>query len=158
MMLSFVPAEEWHVKPIADNLRDADAHEVWASSRLYPYDAMKISFTVSELTWTGLLDGKPVMMFGAGGYSLMEPLKGSPWLLGTNDIIRVKTAVLRNTKKYVGLMRDRFPILENFVHAENKVSIQWLKWSGFEIEDPRPLGPDKELFHRFTLREEDDNV
>jgi len=48
-------------------------------------------------------------------------------------------------------VRTRWAHLINFVHAENEVSIQWLRALGFTIHKAVPHGPHGSLFHPFTM-------
>ena len=79
--------------------------------------------------------------------------KGSPWLLGTNEIGRYALTFLRANKKYVRRMLEFYPHLENYVDARNTTSIQWLKWLGFEFDLlPVPYGVWKMPFFRFEMK------
>jgi RimJ/RimL family protein N-acetyltransferase len=42
-----------------------------------------------------------------------------------------------------------FGRLENYVHAENKASVRWLKWLGFTMDEAAPYGPRGENFIHF---------
>jgi len=148
--INIVPARPEHAHPIGSRLREADKHEVWAASRLRPVEAVKLSLSASELTWTLLRGGDPVLMFGVARRSLLDPV-GVPWLLATNDILKVKATVLKKSRQYINLMRRDFETLENFVHGENRISIAWLRWCGFIVEPGEPRGPDMEIFHRFWM-------
>jgi hypothetical protein len=53
---------------------------------------------------------------------------------------------IRQCPAYVDRMQARFPRLENFVHAENRLSIRWLKWCGFIIDDVPELINDEDFY------------
>lgn len=135
-------------------MREADRREAWASHRHAPEEALRESLSLSELAWTCLVEGLPAFMWGAGRKGSLISWTGAPWLLGTDSFFRedreLHREFLRRCPDYVARMQDRFPVLENFVHAENRLSIRWLKWCGFRLEEkPTPInGEDFYLFRR----------
>jgi len=79
--------------------------------------------------------------------------RGSPWLLGTNLFFKAHRKLhrefLRQCPDYVDRMQARFPRLENFIHAGNRLSIRWLKWCGFSLDMDAPVPINGEYFFRF---------
>jgi hypothetical protein len=75
---------------------------------------------------------------GATRQGSLISAKGSPWLLGTGTILKVRKDFLRCCPFFVERMQQRFPRLENHIHAENLLSIHWLKWCGFTVEEEVP--------------------
>lgn len=142
------PAEPRHIQDIAQNLREADRREVWASHRHSPEEALRTSLELSDLAWTCFVEGKPSFMWGAARRGSILSEVGAPWLLGTDAILKVKTAFLRQSRGYVRAMQARFPMLENYVHAGNALSRRWLKWCGFTFDDG-PVLINDETFFRF---------
>jgi hypothetical protein len=49
-------------------------------------------------------------------------------------------------------MQREYPVLFNFVHADNHVSIKWLSWLGFVIQGAQPAGPEGAPFRFFYRR------
>ena len=143
-----LPATPDHVPAIAAGMRDADRREVWASHRHTPGEALECSLERSELAWTCLVEGVPAFMWGAARQGSLISLTGNPWLLGTPDILKVSREFLRQCPAYVARMQERFPRLENFVHAENRLSVRWLKWCGFTLEE-KPVKINGEDFYLF---------
>jgi hypothetical protein len=129
-------------------MREADRREVWASHRHTPEEALRESLSLSELAWTCLVEGVPAFMWGVGRKGSLISRTGAPWLLGTEAIRRVSREFLRQCPLYVARMQERFPVLENFVHAENRLSIRWLKWCGFTLGE-KPLRINGEDFYLF---------
>jgi hypothetical protein len=78
---------------------------------------------------------------------------GYPWLLGSAEVERIPVTFLRASRHYVDHFLKLCAGLENYVDARNTLSIQWLKWLGFMIEDPQPFGVEQRLFHRFHRKE-----
>jgi hypothetical protein len=156
-----VPAAPEHIPAIARDMREADRREIWASHRHTPEEALEYALERSDLAWTCLLsapaagadaspvDGTPTFMWGAARLGSIITLKGSPWLLGTDAIRKVQLEFLRQCPAFVERMNRRFPRLENFVHAENALSIRWLKWCGFTLEEEAPEVINGEDFFQF---------
>lgn len=146
-----VKAEPWHYEFVAAFMREDDVAEVWASSHRSPEEALKLSALASRDTArAGLVDGIPACVFGVGQATILS-LKGSPWLLGTDELPKHARAFLRMSKAYVERIRQEYHLLENYVDARNKHAIRWLKWLGFEFEEAKPFGPDRVPFHRFFM-------
>lgn len=144
-----VKAEWDHIEPIANNMRDADAKEVWHSAHYTPEQAVRLSFQQSVKSWTIMLDGEPIGMFGLAAPFVLGDM-GVPWLLGTDDMLNIRKQFVKESGKYVEEMLGLYPELTNYVHSSNTASMRWLSWLGFEIVGPCHVGPDEELFYHFT--------
>ncbi len=145
-----VPAAREHLLPMAADLRPADRREVWASHRRSPYEALAHSLGFSDRAWTAFVNDRPSLMWGVGrGGCILNPV-GVPWMLATRGIELVAREFIRQSRAYVGLMGQGFSRLENYVHAENALSIRWLKWCGFTlVTEPTVFnGEDFHLFWR----------
>lgn len=129
-----VPAAPEYVPAIAAHMREADRREVWASHRHRPAEALDCALRRSELAWTCFVHGKPAFMWGVTRQGSLLSRVGAPWLLGTESLYAVRREFMRQSRAYVERMQERFPRLENYVHAENKLSMRWLKWCGFVLD------------------------
>lgn len=98
------------------------------------------SLNVSKHAWFGVEDGKVVAV---GGLSLhpTEEGMGIPWLLSTDTFMRkhlftinsLTTSLIEHSFNSLGLY-----LLTNHVSLENRPSIKWLKYLGFEfMEQPK---------------------
>lgn len=134
---------------VARHMREADAQEVRASHDNDPLDALKYAVYGSEEAYTAFIDDEPVAIFGVAGGSVMTPFV-SPWMLGTTKLEKHKKEILRESREVMRAWRSEYTRMENFVDARNKVSVRWLKWLGFSIQDAEPYGPFDMPFHRFT--------
>jgi len=54
--------------------------------------------------------------------------------------------------KWVRRQSEKFSLLYNYVDARNVKSIKWLRWLGFQLDEPAPYGVRGLPFHRFELR------
>ena len=133
-------------------LRQADAREIWAAAGLSPGFAVAYSIAYSRDAWAVLLDGKPAVVFGVGVMADAGNILGIPWLVATDEIERHPVRFYRTSKKVIALMKRRYARLMNWVDARNTLSVRWLKWAGFTIEEPAPWGAQGLMFHRFWWR------
>lgn len=133
---------------MSSHLREADVQEVKAASGATPEEALTRSFNRSSKCWVAVLRGRPILAFGVAPLSIMGFI-GSPWLLATDEILKVRREFIRESKRYVNEMSEGFELLQNYVDARNRVSINWLSWCGFVMEDAEPYGYEGRLFHRF---------
>lgn len=92
--------------------------------------------------------GELLCLFGVAPYGV---LRGAPWLLATPALDHHAKALVRDGRDVVCWMREQFPVLVNYVHAENARSVAWLARLGFTIAPPAPYGPRGALFHKFTM-------
>lgn len=118
------------VAELARTMRWEDAEEIRLSSDGTTLSALVTGTTgspCSVIEW----QGRVVAIFGISG------LKGSygiPWMLGTDDIKRIRKSLLRNCREVVqGYLKD-YPYLTNACWSKNTVHIDWLKWLGFTFQ------------------------
>lgn len=150
MVPSIVTATHDHIFPIASNVREADRQEIWDSHMIQPMEALDKSLEASTLAWTGLADDQPVCMFGVVPASTLSE-KGIVWMIGTELVNIYAFQFLRRNRDMVKVMLSHYPILENYVSAENIRAIQWLKWLKFKIGQIEYIGPFSKPFHKFRM-------
>jgi len=80
---------------------------------------------------------------------------GVPWLLGSDLLGEMKRYFMRITPTYLSEFLNIAPTLYNYVDARNEASIRWLKWAGFRVHDPIPMGPGHRPFHPIVLTKKD---
>ena len=92
-----------------------------------------------------LVDGVPAVIWG-----VRESIEGfgSPWLLATDAITKIKKTFLVKCRPDIERMQQQFDCLFNYVHIHNTVAQQWLAWLGFNIY-LNPCGKNGE-FYLFT--------
>ena len=135
-------------RDLAPRMRSQDAKEVMASSGFKPYQALTESFRVSSECYTIIHeDGEIVGMFGVADCGHF----GSPWLLGSDKLPETKRVMLPVSAKWVEEKNNQYPLLLNYVHADNTVSMKWLKALGFKfIKLDTEHGVGKEPFYQFV--------
>lgn len=149
-MVRFGPPTEEAIQFIADNMRKADVIEVWAAGRHTPIEALELSMKRSKKSVIVYDDDIPLTALGLVLRDFLSSV-GVPWLLSAEQALKHKRKFLELSPPVIQEMLDICPKLVNYVHAENKLSIRWLQWLGFTIEDPKPAGLSGELFHRFIM-------
>ena len=138
---------------ISKHMRLADKKEVYRASGNRPRRALELARKVSEC-WTGLIDGVPVAIFGCSGADSVTG-RGSPWMLGTDEIKDHGVAIAGISKRFVAFLQQSYYYLENYVDCDNELSIKWLKWLGFSFDDPCPYGLFGKSFMKFYWKSED---
>ncbi len=137
--IQIIPARASHIRSIARRMRKADRDEVFASSRKTPAQALAYSLRKSSLAYTGMVDGRPEVMFGVGDINILAEI-GAPWLLGTDAVEANSVAFLRRSVRWREQLLARYRVLRNLVDDRNTVSKRWLGWLGFKLFDPIEVG------------------
>jgi hypothetical protein len=150
VLVKFVKPTDEMVMFIAENMRHADVREVWEMSRQTPLESIEEGLELSNYSAVAVINDIPCAVFGL---TIVDMLTGTgvPWLLGTDYLVKHRSVFLKNGKQGLDQMLKVCPNLFNYVHAENKTSVRWLKYMGFKVEDATPIGVDGALFHRFSI-------
>lgn len=133
-------------------MREADRLECWAAGVDDPLVAVEQSIAASTRCWTIEVNGRLVSIFGVAPCGTVLSPAGAPWLLGTDEVLRHKRALIRRVPSYIRQMLGLYPLLTNAVHARNHASVRWLRRLGFTLRDPVAVPPHGELFHPFEMR------
>lgn len=150
VQVKIIPATPEHAIALALTIRPEDRAEIWAAAYQKPEQAMIAGIARGE-TFTGLVDGVPVCMFGVVQESLVMSV-GVPWLIASREIEQHGVRFLRRCKKGVRELLAKYDNLQNYVDARNLRAIHWLKWLGFKVnETPEPFGYLQVPFHKFTM-------
>lgn len=133
-------------------MRQADIEELEAMGIQDFVKEINASVARSAFCRAYTVDGELACIVGvvpAGG--LFDPY-GIPWMLGTDVVTCNQRALMRTCRPYIRLMLQAYPVLFNYVHAENHRAVRWLKCVGFTLHPAEPHGPLGANFHRFTMR------
>jgi len=149
--LTIRDASATDITEIAINMRRSDIDEIWASHHHLPLKALTIAFYTSTLCFTAEYGGKRIAMFGVVPESFLGS-RASVWLLGTKDFAKASRNVIRHSRGMIRYLLQHYQHLTNYVDARNETSITWLRKCGAEIEEAKPFGEDKLLFHKFTFK------
>lgn len=135
--ITIVPVEPWHVEHVAENMRDADKHEVLVLGGYTPRQALDVSVNSLGDHFTALFDGEPAAIFGVSRETLLSRV-GIAWLLGTNRLRTDWRAFARASRPVVDALLRDYDALSNVLLVENRLCMRWLAWLGasFQIHGP----------------------
>ncbi len=143
------PANEGDAHSLAPHLRDVDVRECRELGGHEPLEALLAGVRTGAARTIIADDGiTPIGMFGAAPTDL--PGCGSAWLLTTDDLVHNRSHArqfLRECPLWILWMHTHNPVLFNFILADNRIAIRWLKWLGFAFT-PTAL-PGVLLFRRY---------
>lgn len=97
-------------------------------------EAVDISFYTELIR----LDGKPAIVYGVAPTHLYG--MGAVWMLASDEINQMAKYIKEHSREKVNMMNRMFPVLANYVHANNRVAIKWLLWCGFDVYQPDAHG------------------
>lgn len=137
------------IEHVIANLRDQDRDEIEASHGKHAYRLLRDAID-SEDTRVGVANGEIVCLFGVEPQSVIGR-GGTPWMVSTDAILKHKVVFLKHSRLWIEAMRQKYGHLTNFVDDRNTVSKRWLKWLGFEFDEPKPYGVQQLPFRRFSL-------
>jgi hypothetical protein len=153
MMLevSILPTVDSDLDELAEKMRDIDVMECHQVLNLPVAKVLQLSRAVSYEILTGRVNGELVVIYGIAKLNILSS-EASPWLLATPAIEKYGFAFARRNKEVIARWQKKYTVMRNHVHVDNKITIRWLRWLGFDIQDPVPYGYRGELFHPFELR------
>lgn len=147
-MIKYVEPTEEHFKELARLAPLEQVEEVRASHNTDIYTVAKEGSRRSEKTWAAIYNDELVGIIGVTPYSFLGET-AAPWLLTTG---RHPKVLLKETKKVLQVILDRWPVLINYIDARYESSLRWARWSGFHIHPAQPYGAGQLPFHRIELR------
>lgn len=138
---------------LASCLRAMDRLEVTSVAPNQPVeDVLLQSGRASVRARAGLWNGDLVACWGIVPRNLNAG-EGAPWLLATDaiDAIEVRRAFIRHGREELRRLTEGFHHLWNIVHRDNGVARRWLRFMGFEFQDPQEYRMSGEPFVRFEM-------
>jgi len=120
---------------LAPRLRPMDRLEVEVVSGAPVELSLLSAVADSTLAWATILRNEVAMLFGVGAWPGHRGV-GIPWLLGADVFDELRVPFLRESRRYISTMQLLYPRLINYVHADNRAAIRWLRWSGFRFGRP----------------------
>lgn len=139
--MAMIITSEWATRESVAGmkLRHADVVELGISQPgREAHEILAESVDVSYFAELYRIDGKPAVVYGVAPTKLYG--LGAVWMLASDDMYQMRRYFLRNCREKVDMMNRMFPILANYVHMENTVSIEWLMWCGFDVYQPDHRG------------------
>lgn len=130
-MIEVVPARPQHIGPIASRMREIDVRECLIVGHS-PKAALRLGLLGSTIAWTVKIDGRAEAMMGVVPISYMEG-RGRPWLLMTDVAASKQMSLVRLGRIYTAAMHRHYNLLENWIHADNDVTVRWLSRLGYAV-------------------------
>ena len=93
--------------------------------------ALALAFGASQIC-RSIVDNKGIVV-GMYGVVPLSDKTGQVWMLGSEGLVKIKTAFLKQSRSEVNGMNSIFPHLCNFIDSRNEVHLKWIKWCGFKI-------------------------
>lgn len=147
-----VEATQAHVEQLAPRLRQTDALEMRRASGLSAFDGLKRAVDVSFSCHAVIVNGQVEAIMGVARAGVMATT-GCPWLLMAETAPDHKDVFRDLVPKVIEYWQSLFDHLENWVDAENKIALRWLKRIGFTLDaEPVPYGRAQTPFYRFEWR------
>lgn len=137
MRYEVVPFEPWMISTLVSRARKADADEFLAVCGSTPEQVIIRGSYMGAMA--GLADGVPYCVFGVNRAAMISDM-GIPWMVGTVDLDRHARYFIKHCRAIVDGWMLEYRMLENHIDARNTKAIRWLKWMGFEFDDPAPYG------------------
>jgi len=146
------PSKLEDLESLSKNLREEDAREITAQSGASPKGGLLYSYFMSKPCLTTISRHGHVMSMG--GVVPDGQTAGRIWLLGCQAMFDDgidKRWFLRESKKTLAIMQNKYPVLFNMVDARNEVHVKWIQWLGFTfIKKHLHWGPENRLFYEFV--------
>lgn len=141
------PSRESDCHALFPILRQQDRTEIELSSGDRSVDVLVRALRSSDEAFTAISNDGTV--FGMYGVADVQGL-GSPWMVASPEVYRYSKALVKDGREWVRQMQSRYPVLFNFVHADNAASIAWLRKLGFTIGELVPdYGAGRAPFYLF---------
>jgi hypothetical protein len=142
------------VELLVKDMRQADIAEGLACGA-DPYNSVQQSYEQSTLSLTAEFNGKIICMTGIVDNPNPESLLGRIsviWVLSAKELENHKITFGIISKKFLKVLLDYRPVIQNFVDARYIISVNWIKWLGGELGPALPIGVHGELFRHFIFR------
>jgi hypothetical protein len=138
------------VRQMATHLRKEDFDEAFATTGESPHLGVKESWDNSIRKWIIFKGDAPVGAFGVRPLTMFSDI-GIVWLLGTDGLSKIKKFFVKISKPIIAEMMNDFKILVNFVDMRYTKAVRWLKWCGFQFDEPAPFGALGLPFSKFYM-------
>jgi hypothetical protein len=130
---------------LSEDMRPHDIEECSAlghtplEALLTPFLMRQDAFTITDP------DGAVYAMFGV----THDVTRGIPWMLTSNRFPEIAVPFAQQSRRWFDLLAADYPLLENIVSENNKISHRWLRHLGFTINKSEPLEIGGVTFYRF---------
>lgn len=118
---------------IVADLREGDMMEC-AAIKVAPLEVIMRSAAASEECFTLYSGNIPLAVWGYRRKTILGDT-ASVWLMTSYVVEWNKKSFAKETRRVLGMLLERFPVLECVVHHKYRRAFNWLGWLGFVSED-----------------------
>ena len=133
-----------------ENIRDEDINEVRDYNGATIREVLLDTPDMDKNAWVWECKGQVRVIFGVNPIEEYNGV-GIVWMLGTKSFDEHKAAFALVCRNVLYSMLDNYSYLFNYASAQNKKSLKWLKWLGFNVKQPEPIGINGAEFCRFEI-------
>lgn len=141
--VEIIPTEFSHIRLLCENMRERE-REAFMTLGESPERVLTQEVAKNLLSYTGLADGKVVVIWGARCDTILSD-EAFVWAVFTEHLYEVPITMLRHSREGLDILRSNFKRFHGFVLGDFECSQRWLRWLGFTIDPPE--GP----FCRFRM-------
>lgn len=134
------------VNGIINDMRPADAREIWLSAGLTPHDAINLLVEQSTVSFVVVADHKPVYIFGGMAGSALNSEIGTCWGFGTGWLDTHGFTLVKCTKRCFNMLWESLPEVKTLhcrMWQNRHKSISWAKWAGACLNFNECVGGEK---------------
>lgn len=135
---------------VIENIRNEDLVETRALGGKTVRECLETTPDIERNAWVWENNGVVICIFGVNPIVGGDHL-GVIWLLATKFFDDNSITFAFKCKPIVKDVIKLFKYVFNYVYAENRKSIRWLKWLGFNVCKAEPIGKNGAKFHRFEM-------
>lgn len=152
--LNIQAATPFHIYQLAKSMRPEDVAECDASMGLDPLNSLIASVSGSDYAKALVIDGEVAVIWGVAPSPapLGGPVLGLAWALTGAIVNRRPKEFLRACRPAIREMLKHYDALTNVVDARYEAALRWAEWLGFDVQPPRPFGPQGLPFRQIFLR------
>lgn len=151
-MVSVMPANSDDIESVMGRLCSRDVAELRELYDLTPQQAIPVMAAQSRDIHVAKISGEPVLLFGVLPPQSLLMLHATPWALTTDRAFSYPKTFLRESRRWVQDLAEKYPVLQNWTDASHWKRLQWASFCGFTVHVPEPYGPANKLFCRIELR------
>jgi len=132
MEIAEIKTTQKHINELSENIRDADKEEVIAKTGKQDFKKVIVQgWLMADTCKTVLVDNKVAFVYGIVESDHKDI--GSPFMLATPLVSKIKIPLIRNCRQRVYEMEQKYKMLFNYIDSRNDLHLRFIKWCGFEI-------------------------
>jgi len=132
MEIAEIKTTQKHINELSENIRDADKEEVIAKTGKQDFKKVIVQgWLMADTCKTVLVDNKVAFVYGIVESDHKDI--GSPFMLATPLISKIKIPLIKNCRQRVYEMEQKYKMLFNYIDSRNDLHLRFIKWCGFEI-------------------------